>query len=962
MAKQRNLQLFRGTAAQNNLTTGLNGELTYDTTNKKIRVHDGATEGGFSIPKDSEVVHVTGTESIAGGKTFTDNIYAPTAAPGTNTTQVATTAFVQAAGSLQLGETETTAYRGDRGKTAYDHSQLITGNPHNVTASDVGLGNVDNTSDADKPISDDTQDALDVFSNINTITKEPTGFQYPADVIVTYDSTTRKVTLTGDTTAYFRGSLVSVLTSGWVSDAHPDTVGVYFLYYDGTSFSWGTSFSDFSLLQIAVAYYRATTPFGTRECHGFLQHQAHQEAHWNIGTYRTAGGDISNVVLLSTTADNRRPIISACTIWDEDNPTTNVELTSKKYSVRYLTSADTINYNLQADDIVPLSGDNPYYNSFSSPNYGQTLMPDNSMMTVWLYEVPVSSDAASQEIRHVFVQGQSITQAANISPAALTAAYNTELAKNSSELNLGVPSVVSAEYVAIQKFIIQYTGGNWSIRGSIKLTGSRASQVSSPSGSYLSSVSTDATLTGSGTPTDPLSVVGGGGTNVYPQNYVSNSYLDYHSTLKDFVFFDFAGYSVGDYNSSTTGYSFDGTNTKSFIALTKMFNPSSNPWELTCAITPPNFSAKRAIMSGYNNNNDNYLGFLVAFNTTGKLLIYLGSTGAAFNLANGVAGTLTYTAGTKYWIKLEYSGTTYKIYYSTDGVNFTEDYSLTSSTPLYQGIEGIKIRFGLSAIADFATLGTVFLDSISYKISTVEQLSTWSHNKACSLVFSNYSTRGVLNTNDINTAAMTKLINTAWAAGTGAGAFVSYSTYTEFSTSEKYSLFMVTNGTLNDIVAISSTAHTDGILVAGAITAINTALSTTITDYRYIGECQANKYTTPYLDKYIKQYNGDAYGESFSGDACYVLRGSDNFITQFGTWYGSFYASTTITFKVPFKNNNYHQTTSAYGNYSSATSSSHNYTFAFGGVITGKYNSYMTYNQTDSAVITLSWEAKGYAV
>ncbi len=46
---------------------------------------------------------------------------------------------------LALGETSTTAYRGDRGKTAYDHSQITTGNPHNVTKSDVGLGSVPNT-------------------------------------------------------------------------------------------------------------------------------------------------------------------------------------------------------------------------------------------------------------------------------------------------------------------------------------------------------------------------------------------------------------------------------------------------------------------------------------------------------------------------------------------------------------------------------------------------------------------------------------------------------------------------------------------------------------------------------------------------------------------------------------------------------------------------------------------------
>lgn len=63
--------------------------------------------------------------------------------------------------SLALGETSSTAYRGDRGKAAYDHSLLTSGNPHKVTKSDVGLGNVDNTSDANKPISTATQEALD---------------------------------------------------------------------------------------------------------------------------------------------------------------------------------------------------------------------------------------------------------------------------------------------------------------------------------------------------------------------------------------------------------------------------------------------------------------------------------------------------------------------------------------------------------------------------------------------------------------------------------------------------------------------------------------------------------------------------------------------------------------------------------------------------------------------------------
>ena len=43
-----------------------------------------------------------------------------------------------------------------------NHIAQTVGNPHNVTKSDVGLGNVDNTADLDKPISNLTQAALDL--------------------------------------------------------------------------------------------------------------------------------------------------------------------------------------------------------------------------------------------------------------------------------------------------------------------------------------------------------------------------------------------------------------------------------------------------------------------------------------------------------------------------------------------------------------------------------------------------------------------------------------------------------------------------------------------------------------------------------------------------------------------------------------------------------------------------------
>lgn len=104
----RQLQLRRGTTAQHTVFTGAAGEVTIDTDKDALVVHDGEQAGGFPAARESVV-------------------------------------------------------------TAHTEN---TSNPHNVTKVQVGLGNVDNTSDADKPISNDTQDALDLKADqLTTYTK-----------------------------------------------------------------------------------------------------------------------------------------------------------------------------------------------------------------------------------------------------------------------------------------------------------------------------------------------------------------------------------------------------------------------------------------------------------------------------------------------------------------------------------------------------------------------------------------------------------------------------------------------------------------------------------------------------------------------------------------------------------------------------------------------------------------------
>lgn len=60
----RILQIRRGTSAQNDNFTGMVGEITMDTTNKTVRVHDGETLGGIALARADEVSAAQEAESF----------------------------------------------------------------------------------------------------------------------------------------------------------------------------------------------------------------------------------------------------------------------------------------------------------------------------------------------------------------------------------------------------------------------------------------------------------------------------------------------------------------------------------------------------------------------------------------------------------------------------------------------------------------------------------------------------------------------------------------------------------------------------------------------------------------------------------------------------------------------------------------------------------------------------------
>ena len=61
-------------------------------------------------------------------------------------------AYVVISETVALGITHSSAGYGDESRAAYNHSTKTSGNPHHVTKTDVGLGNVDNTADSAKSV------------------------------------------------------------------------------------------------------------------------------------------------------------------------------------------------------------------------------------------------------------------------------------------------------------------------------------------------------------------------------------------------------------------------------------------------------------------------------------------------------------------------------------------------------------------------------------------------------------------------------------------------------------------------------------------------------------------------------------------------------------------------------------------------------------------------------------------
>ena len=170
LATARNIagQSFNGSANISIAPTDLTGVTS---TAAELNILDGATlstaELNFVDGVTSAIQTQIDAKAPLASPTFTGTVTIPTGASIT-----APTGLVK--GDVGLGNVDNTSNATERAATATLTNKTLTSpvinTPTGIVKGDVGLGNVDNTSDANKPVSTATQTALDLKANLNSPT------------------------------------------------------------------------------------------------------------------------------------------------------------------------------------------------------------------------------------------------------------------------------------------------------------------------------------------------------------------------------------------------------------------------------------------------------------------------------------------------------------------------------------------------------------------------------------------------------------------------------------------------------------------------------------------------------------------------------------------------------------------------------------------------------------------------
>jgi hypothetical protein len=296
-------------------------------------------------------------------------------------------------------------------------------------------------------------------------TLDPTGIVDGPSVGVSYDATTRTLTLThasGTIDYYWQGELVSV-ESPLVIPAHDDVDGRYFATStDGDAIVWSSSAWQLWQLQLAaIAYYPARGfSFGIREPHGFMPWPSHRADHLNRGTYRASGlGPTSGTYTIDTETDAAvTPGFDAGVIYDEDNESSIAASTEGVYTTFRVGAGVLAVFDTTAT--FPYRSAPGGFIYINDPETGgETEAATNRYVNVYELCIPVTDDAESQKFRRVVIQPQR-------SFTSLSAAQ----AESPTTVDLGDLTDISMEFVAYTRLTYR-TNAGYTTTGKVQLAG-----------------------------------------------------------------------------------------------------------------------------------------------------------------------------------------------------------------------------------------------------------------------------------------------------------------------------------------------------------------------------------------------------------------------------------------------------------------------------------------------------------
>lgn len=159
--------------------------------------------------------------------------------------------------------------------------------------------------------------------------------------------------------------------------------------------------------------------------------------------------------------------------------------------------------------------------------------------------------------------------------------------------------------------------------------------------------------------------------------------------------------------------SFAGTNSR-YFRTTNNFAPGSGSWEIDFSFcTGTDINTESALIAG----NSNAFFDIEVYQD--KLSYWLSGNGSSWNLASNAKGTQVIMPETKYYVKIIYDSINqiFESYISTDGLNYTLDYS-SNSIVIYTGFNNY-IKFGLDRSGNYAFNGTISLKSIKIYLDSV---------------------------------------------------------------------------------------------------------------------------------------------------------------------------------------------------------------------------------------------------